>query len=606
MGNGYTITVLGGSAAINGGAASDTLVATGTTSHDWQITAQNTGSLDGQVFFSNVEQLIGGSGVDLFHFANGVGVNGLVDGGGGSDTLDYAAFTTSVSMNLQSGNATKTGGTSNIEQVIGGTGSDSLTGSNTVNLWASSSANAGSVNGAFAYSSFENITGGNQPDTFVISAGTQISGNLAGGGGSDILEYADSANNVVNLGTQSATAIGGTFSSISQILFGSGNDTLVGPFANATWTLSGTQAGMVSGVSFQNADNLVGGAIIDTVRGPDQANLWQLTGPNAGTLLGVAWTGMERLTGGSQVDDFQVLASGGLSGILSGGGGSDVLNYANHGSGVTVNLAASASTDIASFASIASFIGSASADVFIAADSANTWTIHSADSGTVLSKTFSGMETLRGGSGADTFRVNPGVAFAGTLDGSGGADKLDYAAHTAAVEVNLILGTATGAGGVTGMENITGGGGNDFLVGSAAVNVIHGGDGSDVIFGGSGGDTLNGNGGRDLIVGGSGIDTIHGNSMEDIIVGGALTYASESSTTIDRTALDAIMAEWRRTDLVFADRVGHISGSTSGGLNGAYVLNSTTVLDDNVTDQLFGDGGTDWFVAGDKDSVHQN
>ena len=92
---------------------------------------------------------------------------------------------------------------------------------------------------------------------------------------------------------------------------------------------------------------------------------------------------------------------------------------------------------------------------------------------------FSGFETLTGGSLADTFRVSEGVAFAGSLEGGAGIDKLDYASYAAAVSVNLMTGLATGISGtVVGIENVTGGSGNDLIVGDAADNVLIGGSGS--------------------------------------------------------------------------------------------------------------------------------
>ena len=51
------------------------------------------------------------------------------------------------------------------------------------------------------------------------------------------------------------------------------------------------------------------------------------------------------------------------------------------------------------------------------------------------------------------------------------------------------------------------------------------------------------------------------------------------------------MAEWRRTDLGYAARIAHLSGSTSGGLNGSYVLNDSTLDDDNDMDAMAGPPG---------------
>ena len=58
-----------------------------------------------------------------------------IDGGAGFNTLDYRAYTTPASVDLGTGAATGvTGGVRNIENVLGGSGNDVLTGSTADNL----------------------------------------------------------------------------------------------------------------------------------------------------------------------------------------------------------------------------------------------------------------------------------------------------------------------------------------------------------------------------------------------------------------------------------------------------------------------------------------
>ena len=66
-----------------------------------------------------------------------------------------------------------------------------------------------------------------------------------------------------------------------------------------------------------------------------------------------------------------------------------------------------------------------------------------------------------------------------------------------------------GAGSDTliGIENLTGGSGNDTLTGSSSNNVINGGSGNDTINGGGGHDRIIGGAGRDILTGGTGNDT---------------------------------------------------------------------------------------------------
>jgi Ca2+-binding RTX toxin-like protein len=53
---------------------------------------------------------------------------GTLDGGPGTDTLDYTAWTTAAFVNLGSGEASGTGGVAGFERVEGGGGNDSITG----------------------------------------------------------------------------------------------------------------------------------------------------------------------------------------------------------------------------------------------------------------------------------------------------------------------------------------------------------------------------------------------------------------------------------------------------------------------------------------------
>ena len=122
-----------------------------------------------------------------------------------------------------------------------------------------------------------------------------------------------------------------------------------------------------------------------------------------------------------------------------------------------------------------------------------------------------GNDTLSGGAGDDTLRGGGGTD---VIDGGDGIDTNSFedisADTTATVNAD---GTGTAVyGGVseefTGIENLTGGSGNDVLTATgAADNVISGGAGDDVIAGG---------GGTDVLDGGEGNDT---NSFEGIGVG---------------------------------------------------------------------------------------
>ena len=53
-----------------------------------------------EINFSRIANVKGTTGNDTFVLSNGKGLTGSLNGDGGSDTLDYSAYTTSVRVNL--------------------------------------------------------------------------------------------------------------------------------------------------------------------------------------------------------------------------------------------------------------------------------------------------------------------------------------------------------------------------------------------------------------------------------------------------------------------------------------------------------------------------
>jgi hypothetical protein len=60
----------------------------------------------------------------------------------------------------------------------------------------------------------------------------------------------------------------------------------------------------------------------------------------------------------------------------------------------------------------------------------------------------------------------------------------------------------------------------------------------------------------------------------------------------------ALLAEWTRTDATYDEKVSHLTGGAGGGKNAPYLLDGTTLIDDNRTDDLRGGaGGLNLYVA---------
>ena len=196
--------------------------------------------------------------------------------------------------------------------------------------------------------------------------------------------------------------------------------------------------------------------------------------------------------------------------IASGGGGNDILNglggndILNGGAGIDA-IDGGAGNDI--------ITGGIGTDNLIGGDDDDIFNYTFGD----------GVDFLNGGTGIDTQNIF-GTAGADTLDvvlngtaltsfeGStltgieaviadliDGTDTLSYAGTAAAssVSVNLEAGTASGFQSIAGIENVTGGTGNDSLTGNALANILAGGAGNDVLNGGLGNDTLSGGAGTD-------------------------------------------------------------------------------------------------------------
>src|SRR5205807_481723 len=96
-----------------GGGSGDTLAGSDA-GNTFTILGSNAGILYGSAYpssvvFSQIGNLLAGSGGDTFRFADGALLTGNIVGGG-SDTLDYSAYSTSVTVDLQTGIATGVGG----------------------------------------------------------------------------------------------------------------------------------------------------------------------------------------------------------------------------------------------------------------------------------------------------------------------------------------------------------------------------------------------------------------------------------------------------------------------------------------------------------------
>ncbi|MBI2314419.1 MAG: M10 family metallopeptidase C-terminal domain-containing protein [Betaproteobacteria bacterium] len=140
-------------------------------------------------------------------------------------------------------------------------------------------------------------------------------------------------------------------------------------------------------------------------------------------------------------------------------------------------------------------------------------------------------------SGDTTYSWAVGQKIYETIWDGGGNDTIDWSNQSSAATINLNagqwsnLGPARWDGHVfttqnlaiaytVTIENATGGGSNDLIIGNDAGNRLLGKSGNDTLLGAVGNDSINGGVGVDSVLGGTGDDWVDGGDGNDILVGG--------------------------------------------------------------------------------------
>jgi len=549
-----------------GGADQNTLTAANA-GNLWFITGNDAGSI-GQpaVFrFDVFQTLVGGTGSDTFTFAAGVTVSGSVDGGhGGDDKVVLTAFADDLAWDISAAGVggVAAGGApllsfADIEQFAGGSGSDIFTfadatvqgqidggggddridlGAETSDLtWGVTGPNAGTLQGggrSAAFLNVENLVSGQGDDSFVFGASGRLNGSVDGGGGANVLDYSGFSGDVpvtVNLESRTATALG-AWQSIQAAVGGPGGDTLVGLDAGNTWSVEAANSGQVVSLplvfGFESFEMLQGGpgpekfvfsagAVVSTGvagGGGDDTldfsayatdNFWRVLSPDSGQLQAIggvfSFSSVETLLGGGGADQF-IFANGlGLTGRLDGGAGpGDWLDLQAYTGDLTWDIAAADAGAVSAgidFSGVENLLGGRGDDVFQFQDGAAvggsvsgglggntidmsayatdvTWNVGAADAGqvdAVGSFAFDTIQNLTGGSGADRFVFASHAGVAGLVDGGSpaGINLLDYQDWEAddSVVVDRQQGTATGTGGYANIQGMIGGAGSDRLIG---------------------------------------------------------------------------------------------------------------------------------------------
>jgi hypothetical protein len=156
----------------------------------WQITKKNEGIINGTIKFKNIRNLKGGRNTDIFKFTSDGNISGIIDGGGGKNTLDYSNSSILVKIDLDHNSATGTNGIKNFQAVIGSKGSNTLIAENINNNWNITGTNSGTLNDKFTFSNIQNLIGGNKTDIFAFNGGSI--GSIDGGEGENTVAVGNS------------------------------------------------------------------------------------------------------------------------------------------------------------------------------------------------------------------------------------------------------------------------------------------------------------------------------------------------------------------------------------------------------------------------------
>ncbi|ESQ73920.1 M10 family metallopeptidase C-terminal domain-containing protein [Asticcacaulis sp. AC402] len=554
-GNDTAFAGLGGETMI-GGSGTDLL---DTTSFDGNYVVNLTTGLTnfGGELYTGFEQLTSGAGNDSLTGTTGANV---INGGGGNDTILGSGG--ADTMNGQAGDDYIWASLGTPESLDGGAGTDTLNtslfgGDYLVNLVTGATNFAGEL-----FVNFENLISGSGNDTLT---GTNGDNSIEGGDGNDLID-SGSGNDTVQGGAGNDTIGTTTFSSRSYLGQG-GDDVISGGFLYGdTWdggagvdtadlTLHDYSATVNLGVgtyttingtlNILNFENFNAGGQNDIIVGTSAANVINAgagnddidAGGGADTINGDAgddyihasFAGTKVYNGGAGNDT--VGGNFSYNSSFDGGDGVDLLDMSFVASTllpVTFDMNTGAWVDgIDTFTAVnfENYIG-----VGVAESVTGTAGANSIDGGdgddTIIGG--AGSDTINGGAGNDS--INAGVLSDGTdtVDGNGGDDTIvssgqgtyngglgdDYiyagltdiggevldggdgtdTLNTSLWGGNYVIDLVTGLTNYPGedydnFENVITGVGNDSITGTAGSNWIDGGIGADTLTGGAGDDT---------------------------------------------------------------------------------------------------------------------
>ncbi|MCR6653742.1 MAG: filamentous hemagglutinin N-terminal domain-containing protein [Cellvibrionaceae bacterium] len=288
----------------------------------WLINNRNAGELnylDRKVTFTGFGNVSGGAAADVFSVSSAGAMSGWFSGGDGT-ARDQINFTSQLPVSVWSAGTAPTesgwhwlNGGFDVVTAPANAQNQFASDSSRAQVWNFSGTNSGTVaevdaSAALSFSGFGRLLGGQGDDEFVFAAGSNLTGLLDGGEGT----------NSVDLEALTASI------SVS-----------IGNRENADLRIDRIQRIAANEDPARN----------NWLRGADQNNQWKISGANAGELNGsVQFSGFANLRGGAADDQFIFQQLGGLSGQIDGDAHDqgDVVDYGSLIEAVLVDLSGAA------------------------------------------------------------------------------------------------------------------------------------------------------------------------------------------------------------------------------------------------------------------------
>lgn len=524
------------------------------------------------------DTLLGGGGNDTL--VGGLGDDQL-HGGDGIDTASYAESATAITVSFDANTVTGQGSDTltAIENIVGSSLADNISGgADSLLINSVLDGNAGN----------DTIVGGGGDDTLIGGVGND---SLDGGAGVDTATYSSATAAVaVNLTTGAATGGAGTdvLLRIENVIGSNFNDTLTGGagqnvlsggLGNDTYTVD-TDSDQVIEINDQGTDT-VQTSVLTAWTLSD--NIENLTYTGTGVFAGVgnalnnvltAAAGNQSLSGGAGNDTL----NGGLGNdSLDGGTGIDTVTYAGIATAVSVNLATGVVTGgggADALTAIENVIGGSAGDTLVGSDADNLL-----DGG-------AGNDTMQGGLGNDTYLVNVATDVVTEALGQG-TDTVSTSLNTYTLAANVENLVGTRSGQLLGTTfAATGNALNNSIIGTNGADNLSGGDGNDTLVGGGTNALNNLLSAADTLNGGAGTDTV---TFEGLTAGVQVTLANQASNQDVTNGIIRLQSIENLVGSAYADQL--TGDANANVLDGA--AGNDTLVGGLGNDTLLGGAGID-------------